>query len=112
MKVIAEHDPALYRDVHKFALTAFAEASTYYHVTTDLTKIPDIDTLKDDELPGLFTQNDARQLIHITYGLILSDKRFHDALYSAWRKYAPEYADAVAAHIGHHLKDLGVPERA
>ena len=112
MKVIAEHDPALYRDVHKFALTAFAEASTYYHVTTDLTKVPDIDTLKDEELPGLFKLNDARQLIHITYGLILSDKRFHDALYSAWRKYAPEYADAVAAHIGRHLKELGVPERA
>lgn len=111
MKVIAQHDPCLYRRVHKFALTAFAEASTYYHVTTDLSKIPNIDTLTDAQLPELFTQNDARQLIHITYGLILSDKDFHDELYAAWRKYADEYATAVAAHIGHHLELLAVPER-
>ena len=112
MRVVAVHDPALYREIHAYALEAFAEASTYYHVTTDLTKIPDLATLSDAELPALFTQNDARQLIHITYGLILSAPRFHDRLYTFWRKYADEYATAVESHIGHHLQALGVPERA
>ncbi|MEA4824835.1 MAG: tagaturonate epimerase family protein [Clostridiaceae bacterium] len=111
MRVVAEHDPALYREIHKFALESFAEASTYYHVTTDLTKIPDVDTLPDAELPSLFTQNDARQLIHITYGLILSDARFHDRLYAFWRSHAEEYAAALASHIGKHLRLLGVAER-
>ena len=67
MKVAAIKEPALYREIHRFALEVFAEAKKYYHVTTDLSKVPDIDGLTDGELPELFTQNNARQLIHITY---------------------------------------------
>ena len=109
MKIIAAHEPSLYREVHKYALTAFDAASKYYHVTTNLANIPDVDTLTDAELPALFDNNDARQLIHITYGLILNEKGadgaflYKDRLYSAWRAYAEEYYEAVHSHIGHHL---------
>lgn len=112
MRAVAATDPALYREIHKFALTAFADAKRFYHVTTDLTKIPDVDTLKDSELPDLFTQNDARQLIHITYGHILTAKDdagnylFKDRLYSLWRKEAAVYSDMIYKHIGHHLELL------
>lgn len=112
MKLVAMRDPALYREVHAFALDAFAEARTYYHVTTDLSKIPALDTLSDAELPALFKQNDARQLIHITYGLILTAKgpsgadRFYTRLYRLWRTYAEDYAQLLDAHIGHHLELL------
>ena len=105
MKIVAEHEPALYREIHQFALdTAFDEARKYYHVTTDLTKIPALDTLTDAELPELFKNNDARQLIHITYGLILTDERFRKPLFDTWRKYREEYAKAVHGHIGRHLE--------
>jgi hypothetical protein len=114
MRVAAQVDPKLYREVHKFALTAFAEASTYYHVTTDLKQIPNIDKLKDAELPGLFNDNNARQLIHITYGLILNSKNaggsfaFKDRLYKLWRDNEKVYNDALVKHIGKHLDLLGV----
>ena len=110
MLVIAEHEPALYREIHQYALDyAFAEARKYYHVTTNLNNIPALDTLTDAELPGLFQNNDARQLIHITYGLILNEKnpdgtdRFRTRLYRAWRTYAEEYARNLERHIGRHL---------
>ena len=113
MRVVAMCDPALYREIHAYALdTAFAEARKYYHVTTDLGKIPALDTLKDDELPGLFDQNDARQLIHITYGLILTVKgedgafRFRDRLFKLWRAHDEEYAQRLERHIGRHLELL------
>ncbi|GHV41500.1 hypothetical protein AGMMS49546_17480 [Spirochaetia bacterium] len=114
MRVVAAVDPAFYREVHKYALSAFDEATKYYHVTTDLSKIPNVDTLKDAELPGLFNQNDARQLIHITYGLILSKKNadgsfaFKDKLYKLWKKNEQVYTDALIKHIGKHLDLLGV----
>jgi hypothetical protein len=105
MKIVAIHNPDLYRRVHKYALnTAFAEARKYYHVTTDLTKIPDVDTLSDAELPELFKNNDSRQLIHITYGLILTNPEFRSDLFNTWRKYREEYAEAVHQHIGRHLQ--------
>ena len=111
MQVVAECDPKLYREVHKFALSAFDEAKKYYHVTTDLTRIPDIDTLSDEELPGLFEQNDPRQLIHITYGLILNAKAdgaplFRGRLYKLWRDHEEVYARHLDRHISKHLELL------
>jgi hypothetical protein len=114
MRVAAVTDPALYREIHKYAVAAFDEARKYYHVTTDLTKIPDVDKLKDAELPDLFNQNDSRQLIHITYGLILNKKNddgsfaFKDRLYRLWRENEEVYSQALIKHIGRHLDRLGV----
>jgi hypothetical protein len=112
MRAIAKVDPKLYREVHKFALESFQDACKYYHVTTDLNKIPNIDTLKDNELVNLFDMNDARQLIHITYGHILTAKnadgtfRFKDKLYKWWRDEEEVYAEMLHKHIGHHLELL------
>ena len=109
MRVVAMTEPALYREVHAFALRSFEEAKRYYHVTTDLAKIPALDTLTNAELPNLFEQNDARQLIHITYGLILNAADEHGAnlwkqrLYYCWREHDGLYYDRIEAHIGRHL---------
>ena len=115
MRVVALADPALYREIHQYALDeAFEEARKYYHVTTDLKKIPRLDKLTDAELPGLFEQNDSRQLIHITYGLILNKKNndgsyaFKERLFKLWQDRAEDYAQALIKHIGKHLTLLGV----
>jgi len=114
MRVAAKIDPALYREVHNYALGAFDEAKKYYHVTTDLSKIPDLSTIKDSALPSLFENNNARQVIHITYGLILSYKNsggsfvFKDRLYDLWQKNESEYRAALVKHIGKHLELLGL----
>lgn len=112
MRLVAQKDPALYREVHQFALGVFDEARRYYHVTTDLAKIPALDTLTDGQLPELFRHNDARQLIHITYGLILNAKdadgkdRFKERLYQLWRSYADDYSELLYKHIGNHVKTI------
>jgi len=112
MQVAAEADPDLYRQVHRYALATFEKATKYYHVTTDISKIPDVDTLEDKELPGLFKLNDARQLIHITYGFILSDKDetgsflFRDRLYELWKEHSELYAQRLKEHLGRHLELL------
>lgn len=112
MKLVAMKDPSLYREIHKYALTAFKAATAYYHVTTQLSRIPSIDTLTDAQLPDLFKHNDSRQLIHITYGLILNEKNadgsytYKDRLYKLWRTYRNEYAELLESHIGHHAKDI------
>lgn len=112
VKLVAMKAPSLYRELHKFALAAFPEAQKYYHVTTQISKIPDVDSLSDHELPDLFSQNDARQLIHITYGLILSAKSndgtylFRSRLYDFWNMHAEDYARLLEQHIGRHLEML------
>ena len=113
MRVAAATDPPLYREIHAYALTVFGEAKKYYHVTTDLSKIPDISTIKESELAGLFENNDARQLLHITYGHILTRKNpdgsfsFKDRLYKLLREHEEEYRSVLVKHIGKHLEMLG-----
>ncbi len=113
MRLVAEKDPDLYREIHRFALdTAFREAKAYYHVTTDLDAIPPVESLRDQDLPELFSHPDARQLIHITYGMILTARDsegrllFKDRLFDLWRQYAGTYAEMLQEHIGKHLKLL------
>ncbi len=112
MRVVAMKDPALYRDIHAYALSMFDTACQFYHVTTNIDAIPKLASLKDEELPSLFNHNDARQLIHITYGYILNDKNdqgqfiFKDKLYHLWRIEKETYADALEKHIGKHLELL------
>ncbi len=73
-------------------------------------------TMTDEDLPKYFDMNDARQLIHITYGLILSRKNadgsftYRDKLYQLWREHEAVYTDALVRHIGRHLNLLGVKE--
>jgi hypothetical protein len=114
MRVLAGKDPALYREIHNYALEVFDEARKYYHVSADIKKIPDVDKLRDEELPELFCQNDSRQLIHICYGLILNKKNssgayvYRNRLYEFWKDHEEDYIKALGNHIGKHLTELGL----
>ncbi|HOJ09849.1 MAG TPA: tagaturonate epimerase family protein [Clostridiales bacterium] len=114
VRVISAENPSLYRKIHKFALKHLNEAKKYYHISADPSNIPDIDMLKDHELPSLFDQDDSRQVIHITYGLILQAKDsegkplFKNDIYSTLFNYEEEYCKSLEKHIGKHLNLLGI----
>ncbi len=114
VKVIAKCQPDLYREIHKFALSCFERDRFSYHLSTNLEKIPDIDRLKDEELATLFSNNNARQLIHITYGSILREKnergeyRFRDRIYQTLFDNEKLHYQAVSQHIKHHLDLLSL----
>lgn len=112
VKVIAMKDPDLYREIHRFALKNFEKDRASYNLTTDLSHVPDIDTVADDELINLFKQNDSRQLIHITYGSILRAKDsegkyiFKDRIYKILFKYEEDHYRELSNHIRRHLELL------
>lgn len=114
LKVIASKKPALFREIYAFALAHFAEATAYYHVTTDLSKLPDAAAMPDTDLKSILQQPEGRQLLHITYGLVLTAKnadgsyRFRDALYKTLDVEEQAYADTLFLHIQKHLLSLGV----
>ncbi len=104
MRVVAEKDPALYREAHALALASFDKARAYYHVTTNLNNVSPLSELADGALPALFENEDARQLIHITYGFLLADESLKVRLYALWRRERKAYADALHRHIGRHVE--------
>jgi hypothetical protein len=89
-------------------LERFGKATSYYHVTTNLSNVPPLSEVSDAGLPGLFDNPDARQLIHITYGELLRDEELGPAFFEALHSHIEEYWQALDVHIGRHLETLGV----
>jgi len=108
VRVLARLEPGFYRELHGRALAGFAAARRYYHVSTDLGNVPALESLEDRELPGLFENPDARQLVHITYGELLRDRELRGRLFDLLERHIEEYWQALEAHIGRHLDCLGV----
>jgi hypothetical protein len=86
----------------------------YYHISAKTENIPQLDSLSDSELETLMDKDDSRQLMHITYGLLLQAKDgngktlFKDELYQFLYRREDEYDAALIKHIGRHLKALGL----
>ena len=114
VRLIASLSPSLYREMHRWALSKFAEASRLYHVTTDLNRIPKLEELQDQELPALLDQDDSRQLLHITYGYLLNAKDgrgrylFKDKIRQILSQHEENYWLLLERHIEKHLNFLGV----
>jgi hypothetical protein len=114
VRVVAVHEPSLYRKMHGFALEHLSEAKKYYHISADVNNIPSLDSLSDSELPDLMNKDDSRQVMHITYGLLLKAKNengeslFREDFFRVLYTYEQEYKEALKKHIGRHLKSLGI----
>ena len=112
VKVVAMMEPEFYREIHRFALENFEKDRASYNLTTDLSRIPEIDTISNDELINLFKQNDSRQLIHITYGSILRARDnegkyiFKDRIYRVLFQYEEDHYRELSNHIRRHLEIL------
>jgi hypothetical protein len=112
VKVIIEVNPQLYRKMHHYAFKRFHEATSYYRVTADISKIEDITKLSDEDLKSLMNDRNARQLIHITFGILLQAQEngrhlFREEIYRTLKEHEEDYEKALVKHIGHHLDLLG-----
>lgn len=113
MRVVAKTNPNLYRRMHAYALEHFGEATAYYHVKADLNAIKPLDSVSDSELPDYLNEDDARQMLHITYGILLQAKDengaslFKDEFFRSMDDNEQAFTDALIAHIGKHVQLLG-----
>ncbi|MEK3887371.1 tagaturonate epimerase family protein [Bacillus sp. FSL K6-3431] len=114
IRVIAQTNPNLYRRMHVFALEHFEEALAYYHVTPDLAGIASLESVPDSELESYMNNDAARQLFHVTYGLILTaidengNALFKDEFFRTLDEQEEEYRAALVKHIGKHVELLGL----
>ncbi len=106
--LVAEVDPRLYRRIHQCALDNFEDAQAYYHVGADVQKVMDLNQVDDDQLIDYFSDPNARQLLHITYGFILGTPALKEPFFQLLYDHAPLYAERLQKHIGKHLSLLGV----
>ena len=108
VRAIGRVEPDLFREILAFALERWPEDRATYHVSADPAKVRRPDELSDDELPGVLDEFDARQVLHVTFGSVLTTKRedgshlFRDRFYAALEEHEEEHYAALAAHLGKH----------
>ncbi len=112
VRAMAVAEPSLYRKMHRQALESYPDATKLYHVTKDVTKVPDIRKMPDCRLPELLEMDEARQLLHITYGGILNAPSIRGEFLAAMHRHEDVYNELILKHFRRHLDSLGVPGAA
>lgn len=113
IRVVARLNPKLYREIHAYALEKFKEATKYYHVTTDLNRIKPLKDVEDKDLPEYLEKDESRQLLHITYGFILTAEEnnkylFRDRFFQMLEEHEDDYCEGLEKHIGRHMDLLRI----
>lgn len=116
VRVLAKHDPELFRSMHEYALEYFPVAQSYYHITPNLEEISPLEEMADIDLPQYMEDENARQLWHVTYGVLLTaedeagNRLFKDDFFAMLDAYEDAYTASLVRHIGKHLNTLRIPE--
>lgn len=106
VRVLATYDAALFRRAYRFACEHFDEATAYYHVTTDPSMFVDVEAVADQNLSELLDQPASRQLLHITYGLLLNQPWFKQPFEALLTAQEEAYYEGLSRHISRHLQSL------
>lgn len=72
LRTVAATEPALFREILDFSRARFEVEKATYHVSARLENVPAADRLSDGQLLELFGQDDARQVLHVTFGKVLT----------------------------------------
>jgi hypothetical protein len=106
LRVLASLEQDLFREILDFARGRYEEDKATYHVSADLGNVPAAGDLGGDQLPELLEDFDARQVLHVTFGSVLTadgGKRFKGRLLESLRRHEEAYAEGLEKHFGRHL---------
>lgn len=107
VRTIASHDAVLFRDIYSFALQRYWVDRMSYHVSGDPAKAPDVTCIPDDQLPVVLNDFHARQILHVTFGSVLNEKRFRARFFETLQTWEETYYSMLEAHFERHLAPFG-----
>jgi hypothetical protein len=108
LRTIASIQPDFLIEIYAFARERYETDRTSYHVSAQLGRAPLPADVRDP--PGLLNQFDAREILHVTFGSVLTAQtaagnlRFFDRLHAFLLAHADRYAGNLEAHFLRHLK--------
>jgi tagaturonate epimerase len=114
LRTIAPLDPAFFREIYTFAREKYEIDRATYNVSARLERAPVPQALADADLPRLLDQFDAREILHVTFGSVLTEgaaggkRRFYDSLMGLLRLHAEAYAARLEAHFVRHLRPFSI----
>jgi hypothetical protein len=110
LRTIATLDSALFRKMYAFARERYDTDKASYHVSAEVSRTPASEDLSDAQLPRLLDLFDAREVLHVTFGSVLTERnpdgsrRFGDRMMSLLRTNPETYATNLEKHFVRHLQ--------
>ncbi len=124
LRVAAREDAPLFKRSCEFARSRYDEDRATYHVHATLDTVPDADACGDvktlekvylecwEDVPeGKGFTEAGRQILHCTFGSVLTDDVLGPALRQCLEKHPDTYTDLLGIHFSRHLDALraGMP---
>jgi hypothetical protein len=110
LRAIAAIDPQLFRDILDFAFERYGIDKATYHVSADPAQAPRSTDLADGELASALDNFHARQMLHVTFGSVLTTQDvtgqyvYRDRFYTALRSDEEAYYGVLETHFDKHLE--------
>jgi len=110
LRAAARISPEFFRSVYVFARERYDQDRASYHVSAAVTAAPDPDDLADAALPALLEDFHARQILHVTFGSVLTASRgdgrrvFADDLRAMLQRQPEVYEECLERHFVRHLR--------
>lgn len=101
LRVIGAHEPALLHRIAELALERFADDVASYHISGSPAGMPQLADLHGGAIATLIEQRDARQVLHVTFGSVLS--RYRERIVQQLQAHPADYRAALRRHFERHL---------
>ncbi len=117
LRVVARCKPDLFRRILDFAFERFDEDKATYHISARKEVIPRPKALSDAQLESVLDGNDGRQLLHVTFGSVLTRKqddgtyRFRNELMDVLNAHEEEHYAVLTKHLGRHVQPFAAARR-
>ena len=108
LRVAARHERKLFRRIAEFSRDRFERDRATYNVSAKVENVPTPAAISDDaRLERLYLDdNDGRQVLHVTFGSVLTDTGLGSSLRDVLRAHPETHRECLAKHFGKHLKAL------
>ncbi len=110
LRTLAATEPALFRRILDFCRGLYEIEKRTYHVSANLQNVPAAQNCSDQQLPALLDDDDARQVLHVTYGRVLTEKNksgqrlFYDEIHACLEKNETRHDAFLVKHFHRHLQ--------
>jgi hypothetical protein len=107
LRTIGTVEPDFFKEIYIFARERYEHDRASYHVSAELNRAPLPGAVKD--WSSLLDQFDAREILHVTFGSVLTDTtatgdlRFYDRFIGFLRANPEAYAVNLEKHFIRHL---------
>jgi hypothetical protein len=119
IRVAAHHDEDLFRKIVDYSRGKYEQDRASYHVTAVVDDIPSPDEISDagileqlylerweDVAPGRGFTAPGRQILHCTFGSVMTHPQLGAALVQLLRDRPEEYGEILRQHFVRHLEPL------